>query len=63
MNDTDVQRGKAIMAAHDLMAFLDDNVGHTKDWPVRFVVDDDAKATELAHLMTELRRNLKLLKP
>jgi phosphoserine phosphatase len=61
MTVKDTQRGRVIGAAWHLNEFLRANAGPTTDWPVRIVVDDDAKAEELVQLLAALNRELGLL--
>lgn len=61
MTAQEAQRGRVIGAAWHLNEFLKANVGETKDWPVRIVVDDEGKAAELEALLSALNTELRLL--
>jgi hypothetical protein len=58
----DAQRGRVIGAAWHLYQFLRENVGPTRDWPVRLVCDDRAIEKELMSLLNSLRVELDKLK-
>lgn len=61
MTAQEAQRGRVIGAAWHLNEFLRANAGPTLDWPVRIVVDDEAKAAELEYALSALNTELRLL--
>lgn len=45
-------------AGKELLEFLNDNVGHTADWPIQILADNDQSAKDLAIRLNKLNHSL-----